>query len=204
MAQARTNRLLRAPSVVITIDDDYENIARVAAPMLREFNYPATFFFYIQDIEENPRYGTSWDDLRRLHAEGFDIQNHSYSHTAFHHALPGETAAMYEARVDREIVLSKQIFESKIPDLDVYAFAYPMGYYSPPLRARLMHAGYEILLTTDARPVDLSRPFDPTFHRYTIQKYFVRDPEAMFRLQLRYATRPYEADDVARTDTGDH
>lgn len=196
---ARENRLFTEPSLVITVDDDYKNIVRVAAPILREFRYPATFFFYTSDIMSDPRWGTSWEDLRRLHAEGFDIQNHSYSHTVFHIRLPGETRSEYAARLHREIYTSREIMQQNIPNAQLYAFAYPMGYFSDHLRASLTEAGYELLLTTDSRPVDVTARFEGTFDRYTIQKKFVQNPEAMFRRQLQYALRPYEpgARDVA-------
>ncbi|MEQ9363140.1 MAG: polysaccharide deacetylase family protein, partial [Leptospirales bacterium] len=151
-AAARENRLFTEPSLVITIDDDYKNIVRVAAPILREFRYPATFFFYTADILADPRWGTSWEDLRRLHSEGFDIQNHSYSHTVFHVRLPGESRGEYDARLHREIYTSREILQKELPEARLYAFAYPMGYFSDHLRERLTEAGYELLLTTDSRP----------------------------------------------------
>ena len=89
--------------------------------------------------------------------------------------------------------------QQNIPNAQLYAFAYPMGYFSDHLRASLTEAGYELLLTTDSRPVDVTARFEGTFDRYTIQKKFVQNPEAMFRRQLQYALRPYEpgARDVA-------
>ncbi len=196
-AAAEENRLLDRPSIVITIDDDYKNIVRVGAPLLREFRYPATFFFYTIDIMNDPRWGTSWDDLRRLYDEGFDVQNHSYTHTIFHIRLPGESRAEYDLRVHREIYTSREILQQNLPDAELYAFAYPMGYFSADLRSRLENAGYELLLTTDSNPVDLTKPFTGTFDRYTIQKRFVKNPEAMFQLQLQYALSPHESGDVA-------
>lgn len=190
---ARHNRLFDHPSIVITIDDDYKNIARVAAPILREYGYPATFFFYISQIADDPREGASWADLQRMHREGFDIQNHSWTHTRFDHPAAGESAAAYSARVNREVVLSRESLERNIPGLKIWTFAYPFGYHSPDLQSRIDRAGYELVLTTDARPVDVTQTFRPIFDRYTIQKRLVRDPDAMFRRQLTYALKPYSA-----------
>lgn len=193
-AKARKKELLRRPSMVITIDDDFKNIVRVAAPVLREFHYPATIFVYTMGVTKYPRYGMSWEDLNRLRAEGFDIQNHSWSHSKFHEPFPGESDAHYRNRVHREIVQSRDVLKQKIPGIDPYAFAYPMGYYSDFLREQLFKAGYKVLVTTDAHPVDLTREFDGTFHRYTIQKYYVKDPEAMFQKQIYYAKTEYRPD----------
>lgn len=188
---ARENRLFSRPSIVITIDDDFENIVRVAAPLLREYDYPATFFFYTKDIMDDPRWGASWADLNRLYREGFDIQNHSYSHTPFHEPRGGESAAEYDRRVRREIIHSRETLEKNIPGLKVWTFAYPFGYKNAALQQKLLDAGYALTLTTDARPVDVSQPFRPSFDRYTIQRFYVRDPDALFRRQLEYALTPY-------------
>lgn len=203
LEHARGNRLFREPSIVITIDDDYKNIVRVAAPMLREFRYPATFFFYTRDIQKNPRYGTSYHDLRRLHKEGFEIQNHSYSHTIFHVANAGESDTVYAARVHREVVQSRNRLEAEIPGLHIYAFAYPMGFYSSTIRAKLKAEGYQVALTTDAHPVDLTRKFNFRFDRYTIQKKYIKDPEEMFRQQIQYALRPFQPEDMAAREHPD-
>ena len=184
------NTLMAEPSVVITVDDDYANIVRVAAPILREFGYPATFFVYTREVFEDPRQGMSWDDLNRLRSEGFDVQNHSYSHTRFHEPNFGESPVDYESRIRVEILDSRRALRERLTGADIYAFAYPMGYYSNTVRDRLFQNGYRLLLTTDASPVDLTKPFDGTLHRYTIQKPGrIENPDEIFRLQLRYARR---------------
>ncbi len=193
LEHSRKNRLFRKPTMAITIDDDFKNIVRVAAPLLREYGYPATLFVYTKDISRSPRGGMSWDDLRRLHAEGFDIQNHSHTHTRFHHPRNEEPMDDYRNRLRKEIEESRTVLQKNIPGLKIYAFAYPMGYYSEYLRNRLFESGHKLLLTVDANPVNISKPFTGTFDRYTIQrKKYIRSPEAMFRLQLSYAKRIYK------------
>lgn len=190
---AKTGRLFDKPTITITIDDNYKNIVRVAAPLLREYNYPATFFFYTNAISRYASVGTSWMDLNRLFKEGFEIQNHSHTHSMFHKKRPGESEASYNKRLYREIVMSRNILEKNIKGLGIYAFAYPMGYSSKRLHNEILGHGYEVTLTTDAKPVNLSRKFNGVFHRYTIQKRFVKNPEKMFRLQLQYANRIYKS-----------
>ena len=193
LEKARRGEMMKRPSIAITIDDDFPNIVRVAAPLLREFRFPATFFVYIKNISRNPREGLSWEDLRRLHAEGFDIQNHSYTHTRFHIPRRGENLLNYAGRVHRETLLSRELLERNIPGLKIYSFAYPMGYFTPDLNRQLLSQGYDLVLTTDAYPVDRSRKFTGVFHRYTIQKKkYIKNPEALFRLQLSYAKQKYK------------
>jgi peptidoglycan/xylan/chitin deacetylase (PgdA/CDA1 family) len=159
--------------------------------MLREFGYPATFFVYTRDINQHPRGGMAWEDLQRLIDEGFDVQNHSHTHTAFHVPYPGEPKSAFEARVHMEVVGSRAIFNKHLPDHKIWAFAYPMGYYSDYLIEKVTDEGYELALTVDANPVDLTEGFNGSFDRYTIQKYLVKDPEAMFRKQITFARQKW-------------
>jgi len=156
------------PSIVISFDDDYKNIVRIAAPLMRDYRIPGTFYAYIQNISEEERAGYSWSDLNRLLGEGFEVQNHSYTHTAFHKARPGESAENYENRVRREISLSREILNSKLIK-EVYAFALPMGYKSPYLMNRLKEEGYDLVLLADGNITDLREPYDGSFDRVTIQ-----------------------------------
>lgn len=202
MEYARSNRLMEQPTMAITIDDDFENIARVAAPILREYDYPATFFVYTRDINRHPRGGMAWEDLKRLLAEGFDVQNHSHTHTAFHEPRPYETKEQFARRVHQEVVVSREILEQNLPGHKIWAFAYPMGYYSPYLESRVREANYELILTVDSSPVDLTSKFNGIMDRYTIQKEYVDDPMAMFYKQIAYARQKYQSGEVAQAEKG--
>ncbi len=193
---ALNNTFFNEPTMVITVDDDYTNIVRVLAPMLREFQFPATFFFYVKDINNYAEKGTSWEDLQRLLNEGFDIQNHSYSHTIFHKKSPLETEEEYNNKLYREIILSKKILEEKLKT-NIWAFAYPMGFYTENLNQYIFENGYKIVLTTDGVPLDLSKKFNGIIHRYTVQKEYVKDPMKMFYLQISYAKKIYKSSNIS-------
>lgn len=195
---SRKNRLLERPALVITVDDDYEGAVRIAAPILREFGYPATFFVYTAGIQEDPQGGMSWDDLRRLLDEGFDVQNHSHSHTAFHVPAPGEGREAYERRLDQEIDLSRSILEERLKGHKITQFAYPMGYHTPELRRRVFNSRYELVVTTDGRPVDLTRPFTGSFDRRTVE-FEGGVAEQIFAQAMEIARQPLDAS-VARKD----
>ncbi len=192
LEHARKGKMFSRPSVVITIDDDYKNIARVAAPLLREYQFPATIFVYLKDINNHPRGGMSWDDLRRLHKEGFEIQNHSWSHGIFHKPASGESWEAYSHRVDREIVESKVAIEKNIPGNKVYAFAFPMGYYSDYLKERVTNEGYDVMMTVDGDPVDVLDSFNGIFDRYTIGKGDLQKYRKRFLHQLELAHSEHE------------
>lgn len=54
----------RDRSVAITFDDGYAETARWAAPILREFSYPATYFIVGAALDGQPEYW--WDTLHRV------------------------------------------------------------------------------------------------------------------------------------------
>lgn len=184
---AKNGELFLKPTMVITIDDDYENIARVAVPMLREYRFPATIFVYTKDINTHPVGGMSWEDLQRLKREGFDIQNHSHSHSKFDEPRSGETEEHYEKRLDKEFYYSKNRLEEKLGEHSIYAFAYPMGYYNGRLIQWARDSGHRLLLTTDAKPVDLTEPFTGIFHRYTIEEWSEEESNRRFAGQISIA-----------------
>ena len=68
-------------SVVITIDDGYKSAIVHAAPILKKYGYPWTYFVYPQFITVNEGAGAaSWNDLLALQADGVDIESHSMTH----------------------------------------------------------------------------------------------------------------------------
>ena len=69
--------------VVLTIDDGNKSDATFVGPLLKKYGFGASFYKteglgYPQDPDWE-RY-TSWEDVRGLHDEGFEIGNHTRSH----------------------------------------------------------------------------------------------------------------------------
>jgi peptidoglycan-N-acetylglucosamine deacetylase len=67
--------------VVLTFDDSVKSHATVAAPLLRKYGFGATFF-----ITEGFNFPTNkmdymtWEEIRSLHEQGFEIGNHTRDH----------------------------------------------------------------------------------------------------------------------------
>ncbi len=69
--------------VVLTFDDGVKSHANFVAPLLKKYGFGATFFVteafeFYQDWHKE-RYLT-WDEIRKLHKDGFEIGNHSSRH----------------------------------------------------------------------------------------------------------------------------
>jgi peptidoglycan/xylan/chitin deacetylase (PgdA/CDA1 family) len=96
VAIASGNQLPTQPKVAISFDDGFRDNFDVAAPTLRELGLPATFFIITAGRAENSRTRDespdgpdeswparlfmTWDEVRQLADQGFDIGLHAHLH----------------------------------------------------------------------------------------------------------------------------
>lgn len=69
-------------TVVLTFDDSVKSHLTVVAPLLKELGFRATFFIS-QLWMNDPQYFMTWDEVAKLHKMGFEIGNHSWTHSDF-------------------------------------------------------------------------------------------------------------------------
>jgi peptidoglycan/xylan/chitin deacetylase (PgdA/CDA1 family) len=127
------DRLRRGDDVsnclVITFDDGYLDNHRDAAPMLAELGLPACFFIVTEYMESqrlpwwDEELGIrsewmSWDDVRSLRNQGFEIGAHTMSHV--------DLGVVVGAEATAEIVGSKQRLEREL-GTPIDFFSYPYG-----------------------------------------------------------------------------
>jgi peptidoglycan/xylan/chitin deacetylase (PgdA/CDA1 family) len=117
--------------VAITFDDGYRDNATIAAPLLRELDLPACFFVSTDMIGTSrpfphdvwQRRGLqehmTWDDVRGLAAQGFEIGSHTCSHADL------GAIALEEAK--RELRESRQRLESELK-MPIQLFSFPYGH----------------------------------------------------------------------------
>jgi peptidoglycan/xylan/chitin deacetylase (PgdA/CDA1 family) len=170
-------------AVAITIDDGYKSPILWAAPVLKQYGYPWTFFVYPSFITRTEGKGAaSWPDLVELQKEGVNIECHSMTHPQLdshiqkHHTLTPEE---YDAFLTNETVTSKAILEHELGKTIKY-FAYPYGRYNKAVEAKVIAAGYEAVFTVADNPVHI------TTNVYRIGRYIITKPvERAFAGYLR-------------------
>jgi peptidoglycan/xylan/chitin deacetylase (PgdA/CDA1 family) len=84
--------------VVLTFDDASQSHVTVAAPLLKKHGFGATFFVTEGfDFPTNQRDFMTWDEIARLHRDGFEIGNHTRDHKAPSARDPKGTIEQLEA-----------------------------------------------------------------------------------------------------------
>jgi peptidoglycan/xylan/chitin deacetylase (PgdA/CDA1 family) len=117
-------RQLPRKSVVLTFDDGYRAFKEFAYPILKELGFTATLFVYTDYVGAG-RNALSWDELKTLAAEGFDVQGHSKTHGDLRRA-PNETDAQFARRMQVELEQPLALFQQRLGGRPYY-LAYPYG-----------------------------------------------------------------------------
>ena len=133
-------------SVVITIDDGYESVHRVALPLLRKYGFPATLFVYSDFIGAGD--ALSWNQLAELKASGLvDIQAHSKSHrNMIERAGSARRDERYRQSLDAEARVPREVLERRLP-VQVRQFAYPYGDANEAVLETLTRLQYQLAVT---------------------------------------------------------
>lgn len=67
--------------VVLTFDDSAKSHSTVVRPILLQYGFGATFFVTEGfDFKENKKNYMTWEQIRELHEDGFEIGNHTRDH----------------------------------------------------------------------------------------------------------------------------
>lgn len=143
--------------VLITIDDPYPSIDRVARPMLAAHGYPWTLFVWTKGVEDGYTDLMTWDDIERLAATpDVTVANHTHSHPYL--GVPGvrESRTAYLGRVAGEIQDAQRLLREHGVENPYLAF--PYGHYNNIVIDAARAAGYRYMFTQDPGAVDVRTP----------------------------------------------
>jgi peptidoglycan/xylan/chitin deacetylase (PgdA/CDA1 family) len=129
-------------SVVITIDDGYRSAYDIAYPILKGYGFTATLFVYT-DFVGGGKIAISWDQLREMKSEGFEVGSHTLSHCDLAKKGEGEDDQAYLARIENELLASKQIIDKELGQDTIY-LAFPYGTYNQRVLGFCDQVGYKI------------------------------------------------------------
>jgi len=140
---------------VITFDDGFENVHRVAYPLLQQLGCTATVFVVTDfvgkdsswEVDANvQRYKAdrmplmSWSQIREMHSAGFEFGSHTATHSRLTDVDKQKAAEQLQA--------SRRVIEDQLAG-PCQTFCYPYGAYNPELERLVRDAGYTAAVTTD-------------------------------------------------------
>jgi len=106
----------------ITFDDNYRFQVTLAAPILNDHNYKATFFIVTNRVGKG--WAPGWDTVRMLASEGHEIASHSKNHADF--AILTEHPEWADSMV-HEFRDSRDSINAEVPSQRCETFAWPTG-----------------------------------------------------------------------------
>jgi peptidoglycan/xylan/chitin deacetylase (PgdA/CDA1 family) len=165
---------LRAPhgerSLCVTFDDGFESVFRLGLPLLQRLGVPATLFVPTDYVESGEPMcwstlgrwaGTaheaelrpmSWDEVRELARQGWEIGSHTRSHP--------HLTAIEEGQALDELIASRDACEERL-QAPCRALAYPFGDWDEATVGQAAAAGYERAVTLANRLIEPIDDGDP-------------------------------------------
>jgi len=134
-------------SVIITIDDGYSSAYHIAYSVLKQYGFTATLFVYTDYVGLSES-SITWDQLREMKANGFEVGSHTLSHADLTKKGINETDPAYLERIKKELVVSKQIIDREMQQNTVF-LAYPYGRHNETILHLSDQAGYKIGVTVE-------------------------------------------------------
>jgi len=135
-ASSQKDRELIPPkTVVLTFDDAVKSQLAVVAPLLKQLGFQATFFITQNWMSDKANFLT-WEDTAELYRLGFEIGNHSWTHSDFGKAEKG-------TKLGEELQLvEKELARVGVPK--PVSFAWCGNAFGPEAIEQLRRHGYQI------------------------------------------------------------
>ncbi|HEY3318373.1 MAG TPA: polysaccharide deacetylase family protein [Coriobacteriia bacterium] len=142
----QTGRRLPEKPVLITFDDGRMNQLTYGVPILKKYGFTATFFVVKKWIDSPSNSFMHAAELRKLVAEGYDVESHTNSHT-FIVRSRSENYALMKARLWGE-TNGMRLWLERVIGRPVTALAYPGGGTDKLSSQLVKEAGYSVAFTT--------------------------------------------------------
>jgi peptidoglycan/xylan/chitin deacetylase (PgdA/CDA1 family) len=161
-APGATTQAIPDKLVVLTFDDAVKSHRTFVAPLLKELGFGATFFVTHAWMDDRTNFMT-WEEIGEIHQMGFEIGNHSWTHSDFSQPKHAARLAGELSLVDRELGQTK----AKVPR--PLSFAYCGNTFGPEAVQRLGELGYKFARRgeqPEARyaTVEIGATYDPKRH----------------------------------------
>jgi len=152
-------------AVVITFDDNYSSIYRIALYILKKYKFSGTNFIYTRFMGSR-----NWAIYRRMIKEGLVLGSHTLNHVDLALKKKGESPKEYKRRIFKEIEGSKRKLE-KVLKVKVKYLAYPFGTSNKTVRRISRLAGYAAMFSALGGYVTDKTSFD-AIPRFTMFRKF--------------------------------
>lgn len=126
--------------VIITLDDGYDDAYTGAFPLLKKYNFKATFFVITGYVDNNNPEHLTWDQVVEMSNAGMDVESHSYDH-------PDLRKRSHDYLV-WQIKDSRQAIEAHTKKPAPF-FCYPSGMYDKTVIALLRDLDFWAAVTTE-------------------------------------------------------
>jgi Polysaccharide deacetylase len=141
--------------VAITFDDGFSSDHLIAAPLLKDMHYPATFFRSVNQQMENDADQKGISSLLDL---GFEIGSHGMNHK--------DLTRLRNADLHYELCESKRWFKQEI-GVDTQHLSAPYGRVNERVRDAAVQAEYKAVFTTGAT-FNTHKDRNLIVHRYNV------------------------------------
>jgi peptidoglycan/xylan/chitin deacetylase (PgdA/CDA1 family) len=190
-------------TLAITFDDAYRSVHELARPVLARLGLPGTVFVptafagteapmawpgidqWLGTEHERELIPMSWEELRELQAEGWEVGSHTESHPR----LPRLDGDALRGELER----SRRECETRL-GVPCRSIAYPFGDHSPAVVAATGAAGYETAGAVAGRvrtPEPLLWPRDAIYRHDSAVTFRVKVSPLVRRLRRSHAWRAW-------------
>lgn len=126
-----SNLTISGLCVALTFDDGHRSDVEIALPLLKKFDFSATFFPVVHHI--NKEGYVSWEELHLLRKEGHTIGSHGLTHR--------HLSRLTNTEVHNELLASKELLEKELGST-IRLFSFPYGDYTQKSITLMLEAGY--------------------------------------------------------------